>query len=136
VGQNAVEEVNLLAPQAAAGSNLGWPALEGTRPYDGDPPAGAVPPVYEYRHDEGFLVTGDFAYRGDAIEGLQGAYVCGDLGTARLWALAVDPSGTVAGRADLGVGVDEGTLVSFFEDAAGELYAISIAGTISRLDLT
>ncbi len=134
VGQNAVEEVNRLAPDRAAGANLGWPALEGTRPFDGDPAPSAVGPVYEYTHDEGFSVTGGFVYRGARIPALQGAYVFGDLGTARLWALAVDGGGKVAGRSDLGVGVDEGTLVSFYEDDAGELYVISIAGTIFRLD--
>ncbi|MGI8757834.1 MAG: PQQ-dependent sugar dehydrogenase [Acidimicrobiales bacterium] len=133
VGQNAIEEVNLLPEGTAAGANLGWPALEGTRPFDGDPPPDAVPPVYEYTHDEGFSVTGGFVYRGERIPGLQGAYVFGDLGTAEIWALAVDDH-SVVGRQDLGVGVDEGTLVSFFEDVAGELYVISIAGTISRLD--
>ncbi len=133
VGQNAIEEVNRLPAGEAAGANLGWPALEGTRPFDGDSPAGAVAPVYEYTHDDGYSVTGGFVYRGRAIPGLSGAYVFGDLGTARLWALAVDDDGGVAGRADLGVGVDEGTLVSFFEDADGELYVISIAGTISVL---
>jgi glucose/arabinose dehydrogenase len=134
VGQNAVEEVNRLPATEAAGANLGWPALEGTRPYDGDPPPDAVTPVYDYTHDDGFSVTGGFVYRGQAIPELVGAYVFGDLGTAQLWALAVDGDGGVAGRADLGVGVDPSTLVSFFEDADGELYVISIGGTISRLD--
>ncbi len=134
VGENAIEEVNHLPLGRGAGANLGWPALEGTRPFDGDPPPDAVAPVYEYTHDDGFSVTGGYVYRGSRIPALQGAYVFGDLGTARLWALAVDGGGGVAGRADLDVGVDEGTLVSFFEDASGELYVISIAGTIFRLD--
>ena len=134
VGQNAVEEVNRLSLDQAAGTNLGWPGLEGTRAYEGDPPPDAVPPVYEYTHDDGYSVTGGFVYRGKAIPALVGSYVFGDLGTARLWGLAVDDEGVVAGRADLGAGVDEGTLVSFFEDADGELYVISIGGTISRLD--
>ena len=134
VGQNAIEEVDRLPAGEVAGANLGWPALEGTRPYDGDPAADAVPPVYEYTHDDGYSVTGGFVYRGQAIPALAGAYVFGDLGTARIWALAVDADGGVRGRADLGVGVEEDTLVSFFEDADGELYVISIGGTIFRLE--
>lgn len=133
VGQNAVEEVDLLPAGSAGGANMGWPALEGSRPFKGTPPPGAVAPVYDYTHDNGYSVTGGFVYRGTRIPGLQGAYVFGDLGTARLWALAV-ADGKVAGRADLGVGVEEGTLVSFFEDPGGELYVVSIAGTVSRLD--
>lgn len=133
VGQNAVEEIDRLPSGQVSGANLGWPALEGSRPFEGTPPPGAVAPIYEYTHDEGYSVTGGFVYRGTAIPGLVGAYVFGDLGTARLWALAVE-DGAVSGRADLGVGVEEGSLVSFAEDAAGELYALSIAGEVFRLD--
>ncbi|MBW3546758.1 MAG: PQQ-dependent sugar dehydrogenase [Actinobacteria bacterium] len=133
VGQNAVEEVNRLPAASAAGANMGWPALEGSRPFEGDPPPDAVPPVYEYNHDEGFSVTGGFVYRGERIPGLRGAYVFGDLGTARLWALGTDENGGL-GRHDLGVGVEEGTLASFGEDADGELYVLSLAGSVLRLD--
>ncbi|MBW3579698.1 MAG: PQQ-dependent sugar dehydrogenase [Actinobacteria bacterium] len=134
VGQGDVEEVDRLALGAARGANLGWPALEGTRTYSGTPPPHTVLPVYEYTHAEGASVTGGFVYRGRVIPGLVGAYVFGDLVTGRLWALAVDENGDVTGRVDLGAGVVEGTLVSFAEDGDGELYAISIAGSILRLD--
>ncbi len=133
VGQNAIEEINRLPAGSAAGANMGWPALEGSRPFEGEPPPDAVPPVYEYDHDEGFSVTGGFVYRGERIPGLRGAYVFGDLGTARLWALAADGNGGL-GRHDLGVGVEEGTLASFAEDAQGELYVLSLAGPVLRLD--
>ncbi|HEV2767312.1 MAG TPA: PQQ-dependent sugar dehydrogenase [Acidimicrobiales bacterium] len=133
VGQNAIEEINRLPAASAAGANMGWPALEGSRPFEGEPPPDAVPPVYEYDHDEGFSVTGGFVYRGERIPGLRGAYVFGDLGTARLWALAAEGDGGL-GRHDLGVGVEEGTLASFGEDAEGELYVLSLAGPVLRLD--
>lgn len=134
VGQGEVEEIDRLAPASARGANLGWPALEGSRPYAGTAPPGAVAPVYEYGHDEGQSVTGGFVYRGARVPGLTGAYVFADLVTARLWALAVDDDGTVGRRADLGVGVDPGTLVSFAEDGSGELYVVSIAGPVLRVD--
>ncbi len=134
VGQGDVEEINRIPPRAA-GANLGWPALEGTRPYDGSPaPPDALAPAYEYTHADGVAVTGGFVYRGSRLPGLVGAYVFGDLLTARLWALGVDGDGEVTGRVDLGVAVPEGTLVSFAEDADGELYVISIAGSVLRLD--
>ncbi|MDP9020817.1 MAG: sugar dehydrogenase, partial [Actinomycetota bacterium] len=108
--------------------------LEGTRRFEGQPPPDAVPPVYEYEYGrDGISVTGGFVYRGERIPGLRGAYVFGDLGTARLWALAPDGSGGL-GRHDLGVGVEEMTLASFAEDAAGELYVLSLAGPVLRLD--
>ena len=134
VGQGDVEEVDRV-PAGSGGANLGWPALEGTRPYDGTPaPPDALAPVYEYTHADGVSVTGGFVYRGTRLPALTGAYVFGDLLTARLWALGVDGDGEVTGRVDLGVGVPDGTLVSFAEDADGELYVISIAGSVLRLD--
>ncbi len=133
VGQNEVEEVTALPQAGILGANLGWNRLEGTAPFEGEAPVDAVPPVYEYRHDEGISITGGMVYRGAAIPGLQGAYLFGDLATAEVWALPTD--GTSAGdRVDLGVGVDPGTLVSFAEDVDGEVYVISIGGSISRLD--
>ena len=41
---------------------------------------------------------------------------------------------TVDANLDLGLTVDPGTLVSFAEDAAGEVYVVSIGGSVSRLD--
>jgi hypothetical protein len=107
------------------GANLGWNRLEGSRPYEGEPPAGAIGPAYEYGHDEGISITGGVVYRGEAIPGLRGAYLFGDLATARVWALPTDGT-SVGERVDLGIGVEAGTLVSFAEDAAGEVYVVSI----------
>jgi hypothetical protein len=115
------------------GANLGWNRLEGSRPYEGEPPAGAIGPAYEYGHDEGISITGGVVYRGEAIPGLRGAYLFGDLATARVWALPTDGT-SVGERVDLGIGVEAGTLVSFAEDAAGEVYVVSIGGSVSRLD--
>jgi glucose/arabinose dehydrogenase len=133
VGQNEVEEVTALPEGGILGANLGWDQLEGTAAFEGEPPAGAVPPVYEYRHDEGVSITGGVVYRGDAIPGLRGAYLFGDLATAEVWALPTDGT-SVGARVALGVGVDPGTLVSFAEDADGEVYVISIGGSVSRLE--
>lgn len=133
VGQNEIEEITALPAGGILGANLGWNQLEGTRTFDGEAPAGAVGPTYEYTHDEGISVTGGVVYRGAAIPGLAGAYLFGDLATARIWALPVE--GTAVGeRVDLGVAVEPGTLVSFAEDATGEVYVLSIGGTVSRLD--
>lgn len=133
VGQDTIEEVDWLTSGASRGANLGWDRLEGTRRFEGSPPSNAVAPVHEYGRSVGQAVTGGFVYRGSRISGLGGRYVFGDLNTARLWAL--DPGdGPDMERQDLGVGVAEGTLVSFGEDNAGELYVVSIGGPIHRLD--
>ncbi|MEX2658775.1 MAG: PQQ-dependent sugar dehydrogenase, partial [Acidimicrobiales bacterium] len=132
VGQNEIEEVTALPAGQILGANLGWNHLEGSRPFEGEAPPDAIGPTYEYTHAEGTSITGGFVYRGAAIPGLQGAYLFGDLATAQVWALPVD--GTEVGeRVDLGVGVEQGTLVSFGEDAEGEVYVISIGGSVTRL---
>jgi glucose/arabinose dehydrogenase len=133
VGERSIEEVTPLPAGGILGANLGWNRLEGSRSFAGEPPAGAVGPVHEYGRDEGISVTGGVGYRGDAIPGLAGAYLFGDLATAQVWALPTDGT-TVGERVPLGVGVEPGTLVSFAEDEDGEVYVVSIGGPVSRLD--
>ena len=133
VGERSIEEVTPLPEGQILGANLGWNRLEGSRTFAGEAPPGAVGPVYEYGRDEGISVTGGVVYRGDAIPGLAGAYLFGDLATAEVWALPTDGT-TVGPRVSLGVAVEPGTLVSFAEDADGEVYVVSIGGSVSRLD--
>jgi glucose/arabinose dehydrogenase len=135
VGQDEVEEINLLpaATGAGRGANLGWNEMEGSRPFEGGSnPDGAVLPIVEYEHaDGGRSVTGGVIYRGSAIPGLVGAYLFTDHYDGRIRAV----------RAAEGVAVDahvfdaEGSLpVSFGEDAAGEVYVLSLDGPIYRID--
>jgi glucose/arabinose dehydrogenase len=134
VGQNAWEEIDMSAAADGAGRGLsfGWSAFEGTHRFNDDQPAdGHVPPVFEYpQGDDGCSVTGGVVYRGTSIPGLAGAYVFGDYCSGKVWAMRLAGDGAVE-RVELGV-VDD--LVSFGEDAAGEIYAISIAGPVLRLD--
>jgi hypothetical protein len=80
VGQNAIEEIDLIRP-TDIGLNFGWARLEGTRNFNGQPPAGTTPPVAEYAHGtgpaQGLSVTGGYVYRGP-VESLQGQYIFGD----------------------------------------------------------
>ena len=135
VGQNLIEEIHVL-PAAGGwspGANLGWPLFEGNERFSGgETPADLVFPVYTYRHPEGCSVTGGYVYRGEAIAALGGTYVFGDYCTGELWGLVRGPDG-VAERIDLGVSVPRSTLVSFGEDADGELYVLSAVGTVFRL---
>ncbi|MDE0321815.1 MAG: PQQ-dependent sugar dehydrogenase [Acidimicrobiaceae bacterium] len=136
VGQNRIEEIHVLpaADGWLPGANLGWPLFEGSERFSGDEiPTDLVFPVYEYSHDDGCSVTGGYVYRGSAIAGLGGTYVFGDYCTGDLWGLVRNPDGG-AGRIDLGVSVPRNTLVSFGEDASGELYVVSAAGTVFRLE--
>ena len=140
VGQDRFEEIHVLpaVDRWSPGANLGWPLFEGNDQFseDGsstDTPGDLVFPVYTYTHDEGCSVTGGYVYRGSAIGALWGTYVFGDYCTGAVWGL-VRGLGGVPERVDLGVSVPRNTLVSFGEDADGELYVLSAAGTVFRLE--
>jgi glucose/arabinose dehydrogenase len=132
VGQGAEEEIDLLPAGRAAGANLGWDRLEGNRRFEGEVPAGVVPPVFTYGRDEGYSVTGGYVYRGSAIPGLGGAYVFGDYGAGVVRALGIE-GGRVVSERSLGVETGPASLVSFAEDADGELYVLSLEGPVYRL---
>jgi glucose/arabinose dehydrogenase len=134
VGQGQWEEVDLLpaADGGGRGANLGWNEMEGTHSYaGGSNPEGGVLPVFEYSHDEGCSITGGVVYRGSAIRGLGGAYLFGDYCQGDLRALRVR-NGEVSEERTFDAHVDQ--LVSFAEDADGEVYALSLEGGIYRLD--
>ncbi len=136
VGQNEWEEIHVLwaADGWAPGANLGWPLFEGDERFSGTAtPDNLDFPVHVYSHDVGCSVTGGHVYRGSAIPHLVGAYVFGDYCAGRLWALTIDEQG-VDTRIELGLSVPQVTLVSFGEDAAGELYVLSFDGTVYRLE--
>jgi glucose/arabinose dehydrogenase len=131
VGGSKEEEVDVQPGGSAGGQNYGWSLMEGTQELKGPPPSNHVPPVYEYSHRGGAcVVTGGFVYRGTDIPALDGAYVFGDFCVGRLKALVLE-GGRVAAVRALGPRVPQ--LSSFGEDAAGELYALSLDGPVYRL---
>ena len=88
VGQEQREEINVIVK----GGNYGWSFREGTLPFPrrlDAPPADAkfVEPVFEYDRSQGISITGGFVYHGTTLPDLKGAYIYGDWGTGRLWAL-------------------------------------------------
>ena len=137
VGQNDVEEVNVVA----AGGNYGWNLKEGSFFFDGngsgngfvtadDPgvPAGLIDPVAQYDHDEGAAVIGGFVYRGSRAVAAQGRYVFGDFRATsgsggRLFYLdaanAIQEL-SILGRAELGE-----SLLGMGVDGSGEIYVLS-----------
>jgi glucose/arabinose dehydrogenase len=134
VGQNEWEEIDQLQASAGGGrgANLGWNEVEATHPFEGGSnPDGGVLPVFEYSHDEGCSVTGGVVYRGAAIPGLGGAYLFSDYCQGDVRGLRVR-DGQVTEERTFDAHVDQ--LVSFSEDPAGEVYALSLLGGIYRLD--
>lgn len=132
VGQDAVEEVDYQPASATGGANYGWDRLEGSTRFEGDPPAQHVLPIHEYPNARGgCAVTGGYVYRGERIPALFGAYVFADFCAGELMALRQD-GGVTTEVASLGVTLSN--VASFGEDDDGELYVLSLAGGVYRLE--
>jgi glucose/arabinose dehydrogenase len=135
VGQNRWEEVDYLRPGRPAGANLGWNGYEARHLYKKSVAARLVKsklvwPVAAYSHGVGDAVTGGYVYRGAAIPALRGFYVFGDFSSGRVWAM----KGRGGTRAAL-PGADRTTthISSFGQDAAGELYVVSLDGSVFKV---
>ncbi len=134
VGQGEYEEIDFLpaASGAGNGANLGWSEREGAHSYDGgDMPDGAIDPIFEYDHSEGCAVIGGYVYRGTKIPALDGAYLFSDSCQGELRVL-VQQNGAVAAERRLGVEVPSPS--SFGEGPDGELFVVSLGGTVYRID--
>ncbi len=137
VGQNAIEEVNRIALADLDGANFGWSGYEGPEPYlEGDDrrPSDAVAPVFSYHHDDdlgGCSVTGGVVYRGTNLVGLDGAYLVSDYCTGWVQALLVGEDDAIE-AVDLGLHIPSPS--SFGTDQDGNVYVLSLEGTVFRLD--
>jgi glucose/arabinose dehydrogenase len=130
VGAGLREEVDFQPAGAGGGQNYGWNDLEGTVAHR-RPPPDAVPPVYEYDHRTGACaVTGGFVYRGNALPDLTGWYVFGDYCSGAIRALRLTPAGP---QVNVISGADIRRFSSFGEDQEGELYVLSLADGIYKL---
>lgn len=140
VGQNEWEEVDIIVK----GGNYGWCVREAMHHFKPGPESTSyIDPVLEYPHNPrlaaqskfpnhsiGLSVTGGYVYRGKQYPALQGVYVYGDYNLGTIWGL----------RYEAGKVVEYGTLlaqpnnvVSFAEDADGELYVICFDDKIFKL---
>jgi glucose/arabinose dehydrogenase len=132
VGQNAWEEIDFMPKGVGAGANYGWPRLEGSQPFNGEPPAAAVAPIFEYPNpDEGCSVTGGFVYGGTRIPELRDAYVFADYCEGELRALTQENGRVTAERR---LGVSASNIAAFGEDGEGELYVLSQGEGLLRVD--
>ena len=88
VGQNVIEEINIITK----GGNYGWNLKEGSFRFLADLgqisddlsglPSDLIDPVAEYDHGDGISITGGYVYNGNALPVLTGLYVFGDFSTA------------------------------------------------------
>jgi glucose/arabinose dehydrogenase len=133
VGQNQYEEVNV-APSNPAGLNYGWNIMEGMHCFPSGSScsdAGLTRPAVEYSHAEGCSVTGGHVYRGSALPEVAGQYFYSDYCSGWLASMASDGAGGFAThRWDV---TSPGNVLSFGEDAAGELYVLTADGAVYRI---
>jgi glucose/arabinose dehydrogenase len=132
VGQNRWEEVHVV-PMDQPGINYGWARMEGRECF---PPGsqcnreGLHIPQYVYPHPDGCSITGGHVYRGQRIPSIVGHYFFGDYcaGWIRSFRYA---DGQISEEREWNLG-DVGQVMSFGEDADGELYVMSMNGRVHR----
>lgn len=131
VGQNSYEEVDIAPASAGSGRavNYGWNIMEGSHCLNGGQcdQSGLTLPDFEYGHDQGCSITGGFVYRGSAVPALQGLYFYGDFCRGWVRSFRYIP-GAVTEVTDWRTLRPGGSVLSFGEDAAGELYVLSSTG--------
>ena len=133
VGQNAWEEIDFLPAGISSGLNLGWNYYEGTHEFQGQPSAELqfVSPIFEYSHSGGQCsVTGGYVYRGQALDAWQGVYLFGDYCAGVVWGALQGADGSWQIQEMFSVGQP---IASFGEDEDGEVYLVSLSGTILKL---
>ena len=134
VGEHVMEEINR-EPAAAGGRNYGWPVVEGTRcyrPATGCVQAGLTGPVLTYRHGPACSLTGGYVYRGAAMPELAGTYFYGDYCGG--WVRSFRISDGVVEFDALSAPLINDNVVSFGEDAQGEIYVVMASGRVYRIE--
>jgi glucose/arabinose dehydrogenase len=141
VGENTTEEIDV-HPAGAGSLNFGWPIMEGPACFGASTcnMTGLTLPVDSYQHPPAnCAVTGGFVYRGARIPCLGGWYIYADYCSRRVWAFTYS-GGIIHDKTELTADLNAPALIpaagitSFGVDNAGELYVVSRAGTIYRID--
>jgi hypothetical protein len=125
VGQDEWEEVDYTPRSSPGIENYGWDAFEGTHPYETKTPNAAghlVTPVAEYSHSLGCSITGGYVWKG--------RYYYGDFCSGRIWSLRIARGEATGVRAE---SFKVPSLSAWGLDAAGNLYAVSLQGTVYRV---
>jgi glucose/arabinose dehydrogenase len=134
VGQDSFEEIDYTPRRSPGLENYGWHVWEGFSRYKPDeepnPTGRLVFPITAYGRKGGAAVVGGFVYRGKAVTAARGRYFYGDDSSGRIWSLRVVHGRPVDRRRER---FTLPGLASFSEDPRGELYLVSLLGTVFRL---
>lgn len=134
VGQNAREEINFQAAGSAGGENYGWKCYEGDIAFNTTncgPIGNYTFPVFAEKHNTNNpnSIAGGMVYRG-SNECFQGVYFCGETRADTFFTIIPDGMGWSVQR-KLFPGVSN--IAAFGEDESGELYTVSLNGTIYQI---
>jgi glucose/arabinose dehydrogenase len=127
VGQNLYEEIDILV----SGGNYGWNLREGLHPFSDKgvgPSKDFIEPIWEYHHDIGKSLTGGCVYRGQRHKELDGAYLCADYVSSKIWALRYDDAKKRV-VANQPIRDPKAAVMSFGEDEKGEVYFMTYSAT-------
>jgi hypothetical protein len=140
VGQSAREEVDLQLASSPGGENYAWNRREGFIAHQGGVLLpGDTQPIYDYPHGAGDFagasIVGGYVYRGP-VAAFRGRYIFCDTISNNIWMF--DPLAPIASvtRINALLAPNAGTLsfvVSFGEDALGNLYLVTFAGSVYRV---
>ncbi len=143
VGQNAWEEIDFQSASSTGGENYGWRCREGAHDYNTTGCAGPYDePIYEYSHSigtpTGFSLTGGYVYRGCTMPDLSGTYFFADYVSDWLYSFKYDSGSGLTDLTDRTLELTPTTgaitsISSFGEDASGELYVVSLGGSIYKI---
>jgi hypothetical protein len=146
VGQNAWEEVNATTLAASRAANYGWDHYEAFTCFEPPPPLPTCPnpaafvfPVLVYPHSQGCSISGGHVYRGCRMPDLAGTYFYGDFCTSFVRSFRGFTGGSAQEQRDRtaelapGGGRTIDRVVSFGEDARGELYVVDHDGELYRI---
>ncbi|SIO21009.1 Glucose/arabinose dehydrogenase, beta-propeller fold [Carnobacterium alterfunditum] len=129
VGQNAMEEINLIEK----GGNYGWNIMEGTLEHRASDEADMTEleaPIWEYDHSLGQSITGGYTYYGEENPSLDGVYLYGDFITGKIWGLWLDEDQQVE---NVELADTELMISSFGVDEQGELIIVDFNGKLYKL---
>ncbi len=141
VGQVAREEVNYQPASSPGGENYGWRCMEGFNctGLSGctcNSPSLTLP-IHDYPRNcttGGFSLTGGYVYRGCDIPDLNGTYFFADYVCDNIWSFRYDGATMTefqSRNAELIAGIN--SIASFGEDGFGELYIVSLSGTVHKI---
>lgn len=137
VGEDLWEEIDHLPAAAGGGQNFGWPVMEAAhcfQPATGCDMTGLVQPVLELAHGPTCAVTGGYVYRGRRFPALRGVYFYGDYCGGWVRSLRWQGGTAVAAFQPLAPPLLNDNVVSFGEDAEGELYVVMASGRLYRIE--